>query len=458
MENRISMSQRERDVVKVMSLVLKGDRTQSEAARLLGLCERQVRRIQRRMESEGDGGVVHRLRGRASNRQLSESFRREVLDVYRREFSDFGPTLASEELAKRALSVSSDTLRRWLIAEGLWSRKRRRDVHRSRRERRACFGELAQMDSSIHDWLEGRGTEVLVLTAMIDDATGKIVARFYDGETLEGHFDLLDRWLSKHGRPEALYTDHDSIFEAQSKGRRIQGTTQFSRALSELGIELILANSPQAKGRVERLFGTLQDRWVKALRLAGVTTRAEANALLDRELLPEFNRRFGKKPSSPNDAHRPLGPKHNPAAILSVQTTRTVANDYTVRFQNELYQVEKPVWPGLRGGKVIVEERLDGTLALRFQDRYLDHRSLGALPPNPRSLSHSQHPAVVGAETDRDEGSSSRSSAVTLTDGRSGCTPAEPCPPAGAEQATASGPYRPPADHPWRRSYLNTRK
>jgi len=209
---------------------------------------------------------------------------------------------------------------------------------------------------------------------------------------------------------------------------------------------------------VERLFGTLQDRWVKGLRLAGVTTREEANALLDRELMPQFNRRFGKKPASPNDAHRPLGPAHHPAAILSVQTVRTVSNDYTVRFRNELYQIEKPAWPGLRGGKVIVEERLDGTLALRFGDRYLVHRSLGALAPNPRSFSHSQHPAVGGKETDRDEQSPARSSAVTLTDGRSGCTPAEPYPPAGADEATARGPYRPPADHPWRRSFLNTRK
>lgn len=458
MENRISMSQRERDVLKAMAPVLKGERTQVEAARLLKLSARQVRRIVRRLEAEGDGGAVHRLRGRRSNRRLSEFLRREALDLYRREFSDFGPTLASEELAKRGLAVSGDTLRRWLMAEGLWSRKRRRDIHRSRRERRACFGELVQMDSSIHDWLEGRSAEPLVLTAMIDDATGRIVARFYAGETLEGHFDLVDRWLSKHGRPEALYTDHDSIFEAQSKGRRIAGKTQFSRALSELGVELILANSPQAKGRVERLFGTLQDRWVKGLRLAGVTTRAEANAVLERELLPQFNRRFGKKPASPNDAHRPLGPAHNPAAILSVQTVRTVANDYTVRFRNELYQVEKPAWPGLRGGKVIVEERLDGTLALRFQDRYLVYHSLGALPPNPRSFAPWQHPAVGEKESDRAETSPARSSAVTLTDGRSGCTPAEPCPPAGAAEATESGPYRPPADHPWRRSYLNTRK
>jgi len=190
MENRISMSQRERDVLKVMGPVLKGERTQSEAARLLKVSERQVRRIQRRLEAEGDAGAVHRLRGRRSNRRLSEFLRREALDVYRREFSDFGPTLASEELSKRGLAVSGDTLRRWLIAEGLWSRKRRRDVHRSRRERRACFGELVQMDSSIHDWLEGRGVEPMVLTAMIDDATGSIVARFYDGETLAGHFDL----------------------------------------------------------------------------------------------------------------------------------------------------------------------------------------------------------------------------------------------------------------------------
>ena len=466
MESRIAMSQRERDVLKVMSVVRKGERTQREAARLLGLSERQVRRIQRRLESQGDAGVVHRLRGRPSNRRLAGELRERAVAVCRAELSDFGATLASEELAKRKIAVSPDTLRRWLATAGLWQRKRRRAKHRSRRQRRECLGELIQMDTSLHDWLEGRGTEPIVLVAMIDDATGRVLARFYGGETVEAHFDLLGRWLARHGRPVSLYTDHDSIFESESKGEKTRGATQFSRALHELGIELILASSPQAKGRVERLFRTLQDRWVKLLRVAGVATRAAANDLLERELLPAFHRRFVRQASSANDAHRPVGPGHRVSAILSVQSRRRVLNDYTVRFRNRLYQLEPPAWPGLRGGQVVLEERLDGTLAIRFGERYLKYHEVVRQEAGPSdgkfgSLAHERIPVLAQSPepstrkaTDR-AGEPTRSGTVYPAAGRSGRTPAEPYPPSDAGQATQKGPYRPAADHPWRRGFLN---
>src|SRR5271166_888279 len=301
----VSMSQRERDVLKVMSAVPRRERTQSEAAWLLRKSERQVRRLQRRLEAEGDAGIVHRLRGRASNRQLNHELRAKVLELYQEELADFGPTLASEVMSERGLEVSADTLRRWLTADGLWQRQRQRDQHRSRRPRRSCFGELVQMDASLHSWLEGRGEE-MVLVCMIDDATNRVMARFYPGETVEAYFDLVGRWLAKYGRPMAFYTDHDSIFEIASPGKQIQAMTQFERAMSELKIELILAGSPQAKGRVERSHGTMQDRWVKLLRLAGVTTREEANQYIDKKLLPDHNRRFSKPAASPNDSYRPL--------------------------------------------------------------------------------------------------------------------------------------------------------
>jgi transposase len=452
MESRSEMSQYERDILKVMSLVLKGERTQSEAARLLRLSERQVRRIQRRLEGKGDGGAVHRLRGRPSNRQLSKELREQILDVDQNELSDFGPTLASPVLEERGLVVSPDTLRRWLMASGLWKRQRRRDQHRSRRQRRQCFGERVQMDASIHSWLEGRGDE-MVLVTMIDDATNGFLARFYEGETVEAYFDLVGRWLAKYGRPLAFYTDHDSVFEATSKGEKIRGTTQFSRAAHELGIELILAGSPQAKGRVERSHGTHQDRWVKLLGLAGATTRAEANELVDRKLLADHNRRFAKPPESPHDAHRPWEPRQNVAAILRIPESRVVNNDYTVRFKNRLYQLGKPALPGLRKGRVIMEQRLDGSLAICFALRYLDDADLGALTPNPRSLSRGQHPA--GSELDRVP-RETRSPAVTLTDDCSGRTPAEPYPSVGTDEPTPKTPYRPPTNHPWRRKFLPT--
>jgi len=298
------------------------------------------------------------------------------------------------------------------------------------------------------------------LLVLIDDATNRIEARFYPGERLVCYFDLLGRYLQRHGRPLAFYADRSTIFQPQEKSLKA-AQTQFGRALGELDVELIAAYSPQAKGRVERFFGYAQDRWVKELRLASVTTIAEANALIGTKLQPEYNGRFTKRAASPNDAHRALGTQQNPSSILSVQTARVVSNDYVVRFRNRYYQLHRPARPGLRGGEVIVEERLDGTLAIRFKNRYLDYHEIeadgrlpGALPPDPRCLSHGQHPADgTDEENDRAESSSTRSSAVMLTDRRSGCSSAEPCPPVGKKKRTGKGPNRPPAKHPWRRQF-----
>ena len=462
--DRIPMSQHERDTLKVMHRLLAGDLTQLEAARLLRLGTRQVRRIQRRLETEGDSAVVHRLRGRPSNRRADPALRDKVLQAYRRDFPDFGPTFAAEKLAERGLVVSPETLRQWLLAEGLWRRRRRRDPHRRRRPRRECLGELVQMDTSLHDWTEGRG-EPMVLVNMIDDATSRVLSGFYPAETVEAHFDLLGRWLRRYGRPLALYTDRDSIFEYQDKGKGDpDGLTQFGRALRELDIELILARSPQAKGRVERFFETAQDRWVKELRLAGVTTRAQANALAEVRLVPEFNRRFAVKPASAADAHRPLGAGHNLAAILSVQHERVVSNDYTVRLHNRVYQVGKPAYPGLRKGRVVVELRLDGTMALRFKGRYLSFAEVpavggalgGSAPQTPRSLAPGGPTPGEGGEGPA-SGKEAGPAGVQPTAGRSGRTPAEPYPPGGAAEDSKKGPYRPAADHPWRRSFKGNR-
>ena len=246
--DRIPMSQRERDLLKILTPVLEGERTQAEAARLADLSVRHVRRLQRKLERQGDAALVHGLRGRPSNRRLKPELRAQVLEAYRERFADFGPTFACEKLAESGLVVSADTLRRWLLAEGLWQRRRRREPHRSRRPRRACFGELVQIDASVHDWLEGRGEEV-VLVSMIDDATSRVLARFYPAGTVEAHMDLAWRWLKRYGRPKALYSDRHSIFEPQDKGRALpDAETQFGRALRELDIELIRARSPQAMG------------------------------------------------------------------------------------------------------------------------------------------------------------------------------------------------------------------
>ncbi len=365
------MSQRERDVLKVLDAVEAGDRTQREAARLLRRTVRQIRRILRRLKAEGDGGVIHKLRGRPSNRRIAPELRRRVLEVYKTDYGDFGPTLAAEKLAERDLVVVPETLRLWLLAEGLWARKRRRDRHRQRRPRRECFGELVQADGSPHDWLEGRGPRMTLLV-MIDDATSKVVARFAPAESTESYFDLLGRYLRKHGRPVALYTDRHSIFWGESRTDDPQpGQTQFRRACDELGIDWIPAHSPQAKGRVERFNQTAQDRLVKELRLARAVNIEQANEVLQAKFLPLFNRRYTVKPASGNNAHRPIQPKMDLAAILSVQTTRTVGNDYTFRLDNRVYQLPPPPLPGLRCGKVVIEQRTDGSMHVRFKSQYL---------------------------------------------------------------------------------------
>jgi transposase len=455
--DRIEMSQRERDRLKVMAPVLEGQRTQTEAARLMKRSVRQVRRLQRRLEREGDRGVVHRQRGRASHRAKGEPMRQAVLQAYRQQYLGFGPTLAAEKLLVRGLAIDHETLRRWLLAEGLWERKRRREKHRQRRDRRECFGELTQADGSEHDWLEGRGPR-MVLLVMIDDATSKVVARFYPAETTEGYMDLLKRYLRKHGRMVALYTDHDSVFCGDCPDKK-PAQTQFARALEELDIGWIPAGSPQAKGRVERFNGTAQDRLAKELRLAGAATMAQANEVLDKTFLPWFNQRCTVKPASGNNAHRPLHPSMKLPGILSHQEKRKVANDYTIRLDNRIYQLLPPVYGGLRGGRVIIEKRLDGRLHIRFKGHYLKYKLLplpatsGALPPNPRSLPLGQTPAGTRKEQGQ-AAVTAGPSAVRLALGRSGRTPAEPCIPKDKVTVPRKQPYRRPPEHPWNKFRL----
>lgn len=416
--DRVPMSRRERDVLTVMRGVLSGERTQVEAARLLKKSVRHIRRMQRAMEATGDAALVHGLRGRPSNHRHDPTLRTRVLAAYRREYLGFGPTFAVEKLADDGLVVGVETLRRWLLAEGLWTRRRHRDPHRSRRPRRSGFGELVQLDASIHDWLEGRG-ETMVLITMIDDATSRVLARFYPAGTVETHMDLLERWLRKYGRPMALYTDRHGIFEVHEKGQPLadpDAVTQFGRALSELGIELIRAHSPQAKGRVERSFGTAQDRWVKELRLAKVRTCVQANAVLD-GLLPGHNRRFAVAPRVTTDCHRELGRGYDLASILSVQHERVVSNDYVVRWANRHYQLLPPARPGLRGGRVVIEERRDGSVVMRFGTHRLRYREIDAMKDE-----------EAGEGRERETGKRKRK-----------------------RRPSGSGPHKPAADHPWRK-------
>lgn len=301
-----------------------------------------------------------------------------------RQWHDYGPTLAAEELtADHGIAIGKETLRKWLIEAGLWKPKRARieRVHqwRARRER---VGELIQWDTSEHDWLEGRGPK-LYLIALIDDATSRVVARFVERDSTEENLHLLRTYLETHGRPLAFYTDKASLFQTTEKRRRDQPgeevdahqmpPTQIGRALAELNIAWIAAHSPQAKGRVERFFGTAQDRLVKGLRKVSARTIDEANEYLERTYLPQSNRRFTQEAVNATDAHRRLERSTNLDSVLSVVEQRTVAQDYTVRWQGAAYQIQRgAIAPGMRGAAVILERRRDGTVWLRWRDRRIE--------------------------------------------------------------------------------------
>jgi hypothetical protein len=298
---------------------------------------------------------------------------------------------------------------------------------------------------------------------MIDDATSRVLARFYPAGTVEAHLDVLRRWLRRYGRPKALYSDRHSIFEPQDKGKALpDAETQFGRALRELDIALIRAHSPQAKGRVERSFGTAQDRWVKELRLAGACTADQANTVLDR-LLPLHNRRFAKPARDSADAHRALGRAFDLAAILSIQERRVVANDYTIRFRNRVYQLLKPIYPGERGGKVVIELRLEGDMAIRFGEHYLKYREvlpeapLGGSAPKPPEFSALAADARGEAETAPAPREGAGAAGVLPAGGRWGRTPAEPYPPDGAGDHSRPPKPSPAKEHPWRRPFQRPR-
>jgi transposase len=365
--------------LKVLHEVKKGQLTQRAAGEQLGVSDRWVRKLLVRIKREGDAGVVHGLRGRVSNRRLAESLQGKVLKLVKSKYSDFGPTLACEYLAKKdKIEISKETLRQWLIGAGLRRGKRRQaeEVH-VWRPRRSCRGELVQWDTSEHDWLEGRGAK-LYLVAMIDDASSRAYARFVEQDSTEENLRVLWGYLERWGRPLEFYTDKSSLFtvnrpppEAADEEVK-EELTQIGRALRELGIGWIAAHSPQAKGRIERFFGTAQDRLVKGLRLAGAGTLEAANRYLEKEYLPEWEQHFTVVARNGTDAHRDLGAEHNLAGVLSHVEERVVTPDYTIRYQGKVYQIGRSdIRAGLRGGRVRVEQRLDGSLGVSFRGKYV---------------------------------------------------------------------------------------
>lgn len=383
-EDTIMMSLQELRRVHLVRQAMARTLTQGAAAALIGLTERQVRRLIQRVRQTGDRGVVHGGRGQPSNRRLPERLKAQVLRRYAQQYGDFGPTLAAEQLAARdGLRLSHDTLRRWLVAQGLTHFRRRKRPHRQWRERKAHRGALVQMDGSHHAWLEGRGP-ACVLMAYIDDASSRVFARFYEYEGTIPAMDSFTRYIRRYGLPLCVYLDKHSTYKspaAPTVEEQLAGQepmSQFERALAELGVEVIHAHSPQAKGRIERLFRTFQDRLIKALRLAGITTLEAANRFLE-GYLPGSNRRFSVPPAQGADLHRSLPAGCDLAGILCLKTRRALRPDFTVAHHGRLYQIEDP----LRATHVLVEERLDGSLRITHQGQRLRSHPIAARPVRP---------------------------------------------------------------------------
>lgn len=399
----LTLSQRERDRLAVLREVRDGLVSPVRGAGLVGLTSRQFRRLRRRWEAEGDGAVIHRLRGLRSNRAKASGIRGRAMQRAREPvFEGFGPTLLAEHLSRdpEIGPLSAFTLRGWMIQEGLWTPRRHRPRHRKSRLRRAAFGELIQWDSSEHAWFEDRVPGRFTLIKMIDDATNRLmmvrfVARDDGASNRQMAIDYLRRW----GRPVAFYTDKAGHFGQQTRPharvpleeRDAKQTESIIRsALTELNIELIQAHSPQAKGRVERDFGTSQDRLVKELRVAGISTLEEGNRFLEDVYVPYWNERFAITPAEARDTHRRLLKSVDLEQLFAETWTRTVAPDFTIRFKNRRLQIPKRQARGLRPGlNIIVERRLDGSTRYRFGRRYLELEPLtsaSAVRPQPTAV------------------------------------------------------------------------
>lgn len=380
-EGRVIMSGKELRRVHVIRQAAEKQITQGKAGEALGLTARHIRRLIQRVRTDGDAGLTHRGRGRPSNRRKPAAQKRQVLQLYARHYGDFGPTLAAEKLAERhGLLLSDETLRRWLREHGVTHFRRRARPHRAWRARKPHVGELLQLDGSHHDWFEGRGPRC-VLMAYIDDASSRVYVRFYAYEGTIPAMDSFQRYVQHYGIPLAIYADKHTTYQSPAPptvDEQLAGitpTSQFGRALGELGVELLAAHSPQAKGRVERLFKTVQDRLVKELRLAGIATIQAANRFVE-AWLPSYNRRFAVQPAQAADLHRPKPAGGDLNRILCIKTTRCLRRDWTVVHHGHLYQVRTNV----RAAHVIVEDRVDGTMRITHNGRPLNYHAIPARP------------------------------------------------------------------------------
>ena len=377
----IIMRQKELKRLHVIHKVMEGEVTQVEAADILSLSDRQISRIVKRIRKEGDSGIQHRSRGRESSRRLPKKLKDKVVRLYLEKYKGFGPTFTSEKLHEiDRIQLSKETVRAWLIEAGHWQKGRIHRSYRQWRERKWHCGEMVQMDGSHHDWFAGRRPKY-VLMGYVDDATGRIFCRFYEYEGTIPALDSFKRYIRKHGIPLSVYCDKHTTYKSPAEPSiddEINGTkplSEFGRALTELGVKLIHAHSPQAKGRVERMFNTLQDRLVKEMTLRNITTIQEANVFLQ-SYLSFHNRRFAVKPKEQNDLHREIPKGLNLDQILCIKTERTLRNDSTIAYNGKLYQLQEAV----TSKKVFVQERVNGKMLITHNDVNVKHKEITTRP------------------------------------------------------------------------------
>ena len=388
------MSDEERKRGEVMTRVKKRELRLRDAAEILGISYRQTKRVWKRYRKQGAKGLVHGSVGRKSNRAKPKRLRDRALRLIQQKYSGepgerFVPTLAAEHLASEdGVQVDAETLRRWMLAEGLWSRERKRKAHRKRRERKPHFGELVQMDGSFEDWLEGRGPYGCLMN-MVDDATSTTLCRLGEQETIWAAARVLRTWIEAYGVPLALYADWKNVYVREpTKKELLRGDaplTQFGAMCGRLGIRIIAANSPQAKGRVERNHGTHQDRLIKKMRRKKIGTQAGANEFLEQEYLPEHNRRFAVAATQPEDYHRARPRKAVLDEAFRLETERTLGQDWVVRHENRLFQVTRESGYAPARARVVVCEWEDGRLEIRYRNKHLGFEEIRERPTKPKA-------------------------------------------------------------------------
>jgi transposase len=384
MEGHLTMSSRERERLKLFERVKRGELSLKEAAALCSLSYRQTRRLYKRYYADGDRGLLHRGRGRPSNRAHPAQFKATVLARYQEKYPDFGPTLAAEKLVLEGHVVDHETLRGWLLKAGLWQKRRKRGKHRSWRERRAHFGELVQLDGSPHQWFEKRAPKACLMN-MGDDAQSTTLSWLAEEETIFAAMQLLWQWIDRYGIPHSLYTDKKNVYVIDEKTREKAADsgeevfTQFGRACWQLGIKIITAHSPEAKGRVERNHGIYQDRLVKELRLAEINTIVAANEFLQNDYCDQLNERLAVAPRSEVDFHR-SAKDYDLASIFCIEEERTLTLDWVVRFDNQFYQLQPLRNTQLPKGKVLVRRYLNGELHFCYDERDLPYTLLPERP------------------------------------------------------------------------------